>query len=525
MEGMKWQQDVDQDTIKTELAAIARVCGCDLRKIMNEMQMYRFGGQSKGMDSKFMTKIGDKESLSSSDDNYLRFPRIYSVSPKTVPSTSNTIVTISGANFTSVGTVEPSAIVPRVFFGENPSPLARVMDDNSIVAICPPSDRHTLKECDTDDEVNESVCDIYKRISVELTYPNGVILRSDVSVSALEFGEYRSSTFIEYSFPYLGEDNSVDSSPTSLQELSNILDRYNYKTESHANLVKASPSYRDSGAELEVLIQSSESASMKSDFILISDGLEDINLKPLTGLMLGSDGVMNDEAGILCGWLNSSNNLGASDEYMVRPTSRRDILLIADACKHARGKANFNADAMIPSQPVDEENNPSIDIWTHYENDEDTFMCSQYYCASHYEKAVNVPITYLRLDHEKTFRTNSIVNQIDSFSPYIINNERSSSFMTDESYWLDYIPFLRHIATVEEKHQKRIESLLLADTDSKPSNRRSSRRSQKRDRTYHYFESIFDANNYQIDTDDIRGVTAVLSKLELQYDAISNETE
>jgi hypothetical protein len=521
MEGMKWQQGVDQDTIKNELAAIARVCGCDLRRIMNEMQLYKFGQQCD-----FLNDISS-QILENKNENEIYFPRVNAVFPRAVSSCSHTVVVITGANFTSLGLVEATSVTPTVYFGDQISPLARVIDDNSILAICPPC--HVPETVDSSccyqNTYDESYCTKFRLVTVEIKHAKGAVFRSDASVSILDMGQLCPSTFIEYSFDDFDKTKMTSSTALTPHDMKEMLD--NHAIDRVVNETQPSSRFSScsSQSELDILMKLSDTATMESDLIFIRDGVQVFDLKHLTGIMSDDHDLLNDEVGVACGWLENGNRMGAPDTYMTRPTARRDIVLIANCCNHARGSTAFNADAIIPS-PSEEEINPATDMWTHLENDEDIYM-SNGDCFELYNGVLlNQSMDKLRMDLEATYRKDYLVKEVDNVSEFIIADERTASHMTDESYWLDYVPTLRHMATIEEIQQKRY-NLMIANSDSefKQGSRRSGRRSRRNDYRYHYFESALDSAADHLSTDDAREIGIQLSKLELKFHAYECETD
>lgn len=520
MEGMKWQQGVDQDTIKNELAAIARVCGCDLRRIMNEMQLYKFGQPCE-----FLKDISS-EILDNENEKEIYFPRVNAVFPRTVSSWSHTVVVITGANFTSLGLVEATSVTPTVYFGDQVSPLARVIDDNSILAICPPC--HVPETVDSSscfqNSFDEPYCTKFRLVTVELRYAKGAVFRSDASVSVLDMGQLHPSTLIEYSFDDFDRAKMTAATALTPQDMKEMLDnhaidRVVYETQSTSRSSSCS-----SQSDLDVLRKLSDTATMESDFIFIRDGVQAFDLKHLTGIMRDDHDVLIDEVGVACGWLENGNRMGAPETYMTRPTARRDILLIANCCNHARGSTVFNADAIIPS-PSEEEINPATDMWTHLEHDEDIYISNGDSFELYNGVLRTLSMDKLRMDLEATYRKDYLVKEVDNVSKFIIADERMASHMTDESYWLDYVPTLRHMATIEEIQQKRY-NLMIANSDCefKQGSRRSGRRSRRNDFRYHYFESALDSAADHLSTDDAREIGIQFSKLELKFHAYECET-
>jgi hypothetical protein len=329
-------------------------------------------------------------------------------------------------------------------------------------------------------------------------------------------GEHCPSTFIEYSFEDIDEAGTKGKVALTLEEMKVLLDNHPIRRDVYENNPKTISSITSSQSDFDVMMKLSNTFAMESDSIFIKDGLEVFGMKHLTGIMHDDQDLLNDEAGLACGWVENGNRMGAPETYMTRATARRDIILIANCFAHARGSADYNADAIIPS-PSEEEINPATDVWTHLENNEDIFISNDNCFEMYNGVFLNQSMHKLRLDLEARYRKDYLMNEVGKLSQYIIADERQSD-MTDDSYWLDYVPTLRHMAATEEIQQKRY-NLMMANTDLdfKQGARRSGRRSRRNDDRYHYFESVLDSAAYRSNTDEAREISMELSKLELKY--------
>jgi hypothetical protein len=337
-------------------------------------------------------------------------------------------------------------------------------------------------------------------------------------------GQFCPSTFIEYSFEDIREAETKETVVMTSEEMKVLLDSHPLSRDSRTNHSTKRSSMRSSQSELDAMVKLSDTSAIESDSIFIKDGIDFFGLKHLTGIMRDDQDLSNDEIGLACGWLENGNRVGAPETYMTRPTSRRDIILIANCFAHARGSADFNADAII-SSPPEEEINPATDIWTHLENDEDIFIsngdCSDMYNGFFLKQSMDQK----RMNIEALNRKDYFVKEVDKLSEFIILDERQSSNMTDESYWLDYVPTLRRMGTAEEILQKRYNVMIAnTDLDFKQGSRRSGRRSRRNDDRYNYFESVLESPAYRLNNDEAREISMQLSKLELKYHIHGYET-
>ena len=132
-------RDDDGGCDRDALLHIAELCSCDLRSILNAMQLHCHGSLSatEAKVEKRNCSEGEEESLGRASPRTcqnLDFPEILNVSPSIVDGDRHSVLTIRGQNF--VGTNEWDSI--QVLIGGRPSPLLRVLDDTTILAISPP---------------------------------------------------------------------------------------------------------------------------------------------------------------------------------------------------------------------------------------------------------------------------------------------------------------------------------------------------------------------------------------------------
>ena len=123
------------------LRHIAELCSCDLRSILNAMQLHCHGSLSLSAAKVEAGKRNRREveeegpgDASPMTSRFLDCPEILNITPSTVAGGCHSVLTIRGRNF--VGTNEWDRI--QVLIGGRPSPMLRVVDDETILAVSPP---------------------------------------------------------------------------------------------------------------------------------------------------------------------------------------------------------------------------------------------------------------------------------------------------------------------------------------------------------------------------------------------------
>ncbi|KAL7552235.1 hypothetical protein ACHAWF_015467 [Thalassiosira exigua] len=139
-EGLRFRRDVKaSDEQLRRLSLIAEACQCDLRRILNEMHLFR-STLAPSADAERLAgtvvpqlEVGSHR-LSVGPGTVWDLPQITGVEPLLVPKDAHTLITISGKNFLSQRGVNPL----ELFLGGVACRHFRVVDDCKIVAVCPP---------------------------------------------------------------------------------------------------------------------------------------------------------------------------------------------------------------------------------------------------------------------------------------------------------------------------------------------------------------------------------------------------
>ena len=124
LEGMTLREGVDRDG--SGISSIAEFYECDIRKILNEMQLFRY---TQPCDSGFIQRnlvLQESAALISVIDEDC--PVILDINPRILPRDRYTVLTIKGKNF----------FQSELFIGGKPCEHFAVVSDSKVIAICPP---------------------------------------------------------------------------------------------------------------------------------------------------------------------------------------------------------------------------------------------------------------------------------------------------------------------------------------------------------------------------------------------------
>lgn len=113
-----------------QLSLISQLCKCDLRRIVNELQLFATAPPRSGSEGDDPMKCESSTVDNASPSEYLG-PTIRDISPREVSPHDLSLVTIRGKHFTPETSLE-------VYFGSQVSPAVKVLNDSTILAVCPP---------------------------------------------------------------------------------------------------------------------------------------------------------------------------------------------------------------------------------------------------------------------------------------------------------------------------------------------------------------------------------------------------
>jgi hypothetical protein len=130
---------VDRSVADKHLSLIAQLCKCDLRRITNELQLYASGlpvsktdGNATGVESSISDEITCRARTEYAT------PTITDFSPKQVSPHDLSLLTITGTNFTCFRASDCSDTVLQVSIGNQLCPAVQLLNDSTILAVCPP---------------------------------------------------------------------------------------------------------------------------------------------------------------------------------------------------------------------------------------------------------------------------------------------------------------------------------------------------------------------------------------------------
>ncbi len=199
-EGMHFYRGTVED-ISKRLEVIAEICRCDMRRIVNAMQLFRHTQSrqhsSKGLDD---TNIFDSLPLMhcpTSSKEIADRPLILSVEPRLVHKHKHTAITISGKSFASTST--------NLFIGGRVCNHFRIIGDNKIIAVCPPCvvPDGVSEEAIYEDELARNIdCLTCKFVNVVVSKKcaNGLIIQSNSALAGTS-STYSNSWTLEYDIP------------------------------------------------------------------------------------------------------------------------------------------------------------------------------------------------------------------------------------------------------------------------------------------------------------------------------------
>ena len=307
MEQMHWKIRGHNTEVKKRLEMIAKICQCDLRKIMNEMQLFN-RGTSKALGQEHTGSLHEKIDKST-ELKYDLDPTITRISPDVVQSNEFTATLIHGKHFLNAPFANDLSIEAVVYFGNQKSPASRILDDTTIAAICPP--------CVIPENVDSSgLCTHtfqqslncrYAPVAVHLVTSKGVIVCSDSNQFKISMGDgsYAATPNITYDFPDIefGTERKAKSNElikkfgpeTIAALLEKAVAEFGQTSQTESNfigppLITRSPSIKTnndvnkSNDEISALLEAAEYAS---DAAMIHDAFVNDKVPVLSGAAYG----------------------------------------------------------------------------------------------------------------------------------------------------------------------------------------------------------------------------------------------
>eukprot|EP00559_Dactyliosolen_fragilissimus_P005233 CAMPEP_0184860866 /NCGR_PEP_ID=MMETSP0580-20130426/5668_1 /TAXON_ID=1118495 /ORGANISM="Dactyliosolen fragilissimus" /LENGTH=1341 /DNA_ID=CAMNT_0027358127 /DNA_START=102 /DNA_END=4128 /DNA_ORIENTATION=+ len=268
MENMSWMPRNPNST-KEILNTISTLCNCDLRKIMNEMQLFRHSVTTTNCE--FFDH--ETERVMPKAEIEIQPPQIFHLSPTIVPSDKFSIITIKGNNF-------PESHKVEIIIGDQKCPEARIINSKTIFFICPPRIIYEGVDCAGLLHANfeQSLSCQFAPVFVKFISGKGLVFKSDMSLSRIDSsGNFRNPLYVTYSFP----------------------DQYSSKLETtEKDEIKG----KSSKKKLEVVSKDGFLSSDDDDFVqkmpLEKDESDDLNQSK--ALIEADDNTDNDDMNAMC---------------------------------------------------------------------------------------------------------------------------------------------------------------------------------------------------------------------------------
>lgn len=216
-EGMRFQEDVPPEEQPRRLLLIAEICQCDIRKILNEMQLFHFAEKPRSRDrdkvkwENFGLPLNNAECSSSPTEGTGVVgdrPLILSVEPKVVPRDRHSLITITGKNFSwkSFPSRQSDAVAPTtLLIGGKQCSHFHVASEDMILAVCPPCvlpngvSKDAIYNTGSSKAV-DCLTGIFPAVVVRKRCSNGLILDSNSRIG-LENSDEFTSWNVEYDIP------------------------------------------------------------------------------------------------------------------------------------------------------------------------------------------------------------------------------------------------------------------------------------------------------------------------------------
>lgn len=524
MENMMWQDGLKDREIKEGLATIAKMCRCDLRKIMNEMQLYNKGSVCK--EKKILNnEIKPKQSSVKPNKNY---PSVNSVSPNKLSSSTHTVLQITGKHFFSSTAFLGTDVSVKVTVGEQQCPATKIIDDNNIFAVCPPCQipTHVTQYGIVKKTHQRSLDCIHQPVKVQLTAANRVFYTVDSLLS-----DNSLSPTLRYDFPEEGNDNTLEQheqdcdSNTVTEMLKDAVDKYTTLNDhsmggivSETSSLFVEPPQKSLTDDIEEMNNLMRVVMDASDAAILEESLGMMSAPLLTGAVHRC-GEMVDNCRVFSRDMSRNHDQfqGCPNMYMTKPVSKRDRFLFSTTCEFSRGNTSFHpelstsgtsSNICLISNDDDENYCMFTDCVACSISEEDLFMTSPVSsCAAmvpylirnsnqfkgEHFRELNYDGKLQLLNNERETQRDKTLNSVDS----ILTEGKlpcTNSYFNEtmrSSFSLDYIPALRNIAMIERIADQSFEKLRLTSNEEifSSHSRRRTRRSGPIVRE-HYFNNL-----------------------------------
>mmetsp|Transcript_2643 Transcript_2643/g.3910 ORF Transcript_2643/g.3910 Transcript_2643/m.3910 type:complete len:1285 (-) Transcript_2643:73-3927(-) len=538
-EGMKRREDVCSHKTKACLSAFAELCRCDMRRIINELQLFTCVNlQVEGIIQSFENP-SDLGSFKALKDTCMPPVRVKNIIPSIVPADELTILRLEVENFNSL---DEKLLV---YVGDQRCPAAKVVNETTILVVCPPCkfaeavgvENHQSKDC------------------FSLRYPLVRIISAKQSVSLSRGACIKSRTLfdgsklsklshcsIEYSLPFSNDKLELQKDISDCRSLKKKAEKLicaasdiGSTTRNVSNCTQMLGSKKTNKDEFEQLLALVKSYQLESDLNSIEESTQCYGQPFLAGSSRGFGSVLLDgldmcyssssnkssrsdvrppgtEHIVMNGWNDYGCFFGNSDVYMTNPdrSERRELSYLA--CSKRNFFHEGSSDADKSSFESEDEDDLSRNCFN-FQPEEDAFISRPSSIASlpdflrrfgsDYHRSLDMSYKFLLSRKSKHVQkltecltclwSDSLV--IDSF-PLGISRQFNDSpnFLASElekRVYLDYCPMLSSICVFEQ------DSLSLpptANATKRSTNRRTTRSSRKDTRSHYLGEKGMNAH-------------------------------
>ncbi len=346
---------------------------------MNEMHLYGLS-QNQSIVPQIETML-PTETDRVETGKIIKLPTIYGVPSEPFPSHQYSVIPIQGCNFSSSKVIE-------VTIGGQLSPMARIINDTTILIICPPCGipSHVDSSGYRKDNLLESISTRYAplRISFEMDDQFVHCCENLTSTTDSHDESMGNPLFVSYNFHDDYGENNPAPTVKSDKDFMQLLDDAAGHLESNGSpkdiaqdTLAASCLHHVIDKEKESeLLELSKHLENISDVCMLNDMTGEMSLPSLSGPMSDFELKPYDQALRISGWYEDDSYKGGADSFVTVP-SRYERSLISDISLFSRGKATMLATTGPDVQVYEEgeeDDDSRLEITPQSNSDEDIFL-------------------------------------------------------------------------------------------------------------------------------------------------------
>jgi DNA polymerase III delta prime subunit len=554
-----------------KLLTVARMYGCDLRKISNEIQLYSNTDSVANTEIRLDERAQHRSNRPVSSLKAIT-PSITQLNPGNVPSDRHSIIRITGKNFLIDDILSGKENTHRcnkddnqnvlVTIGDKTCPRAQVIDSSTLLVLCPPCYIPTgIDEYGNRKDTLESSAECrFAPVQIQITSKTGFKFSSDFP---LQIGH---KPQLIYTFPDYDSDTCNNSNVDDLEE---SISKFNAEVKNYESHNKRSTSdgsgisvdsneilsKKQSVDDIDALLMSAE---LSSDAAFIQDSFGPLASMNLFGAVKGFgfdevDDIIPSEKTkkpslekiYNNNWNGTSFFYGSTDCFMTRPIHKRDRQLLSNhLSSYQYSYSSQSLSNLNSKEPTEEESNSDyfslLSGPLHLsKSEEGTLMPVQLSESVHSILEVLMEASKFDCVEYSGIRKDAITCQKDyereSNSEVLLELMRKTlgeinvriSDMTkclcgdiDDRILLDYAPYLRHMAHYECIYDKNYsENMKIMNEDEARlchQARRSTRRGPKG--RENYFDKFVNQNLLYCNGTKGNDLSLMLSQMRLQLE-------